>query len=181
MRSTRRAWLGVICVVAALAAGTWAAIRFVPAAEGTQVGARAPDFRLVRLPGNDSVDLRARYAGHVTLINLWATWCHPCLQEMPSIERLYQAYRDQGFRVAAASIDRGASTPVLAFAQRLGLSFDVLHDQGGAIQETFHAIGVPESFLLDRHGRIRYISLGGEAWDSPVNRARIELLLKASD
>jgi thiol-disulfide isomerase/thioredoxin len=180
-RSGRGAWIGVVGVVLALGIGTWALIRFVPSSAGTQLGQRLPDYRLMRLPGRDSIGIRATYAGHVTLVNLWATWCGPCVEEMPSIERLYVEYRDRGFRVAAASIDRGDPGPVLAFAQRLGVTFDVLQDQSGAIQDRYQALGVPASFLIDGHGRIRYMALGATAWDSPENRNRVDQLLRSAD
>ena len=169
----------VVGIAALLGAGAWALVRYVPAKDGVQVGQRAPDYRVQRLGVGDSVGIRTAYAGHVTLINIWATWCGPCTQEMPSMQRLYQAYRDRGFRVAAVSIDHDAAALVLAFARRLGLSFDILHDQVGEIQTAYDTVGVPESFLIDKHGRITDIALGAETWDSPENRQRIERLLGA--
>lgn len=170
----------IVVIAALLGAGAWALMRYVPAKEGAQVGQRAPDYRVQRL-GSDSIGIRTAYAGHVTLINIWATWCGPCKEEMPSLERLYQAYRGRGFRVAATSIDADGPEPVLEFAHRLGLSFDILHDRSGEIQQAYQTVGVPESFLIDKHGRITYVALGAEAWDSPENRQRIERLLAADD
>jgi len=83
--------------------------------------------------------------------------------------------------VAAVSIDATDPAPVLAFVQRLGLSFDILHDQSGTIQQAYQTIGVPTSFLIDKHGRITYIAMGAEAWDSPVDHLRIEHLLLRAD
>jgi cytochrome c-type biogenesis protein len=154
--------LVIVTIAVLLAAGTWALVRFTP---GT----------------GDSVGLRTGYAGHVTLINIWATWCVPCKAEMPSLERLYEAYHDRGFRVAATSIDKDGPAPILAFAHDLGLSFDILHDRSGNIQQAYQTVGVPESFLIDKRGRITYVALGAEAWDSPANRQRIEHLLAAGD
>ena len=75
----------------------------------------------------------------------------------------------------------GPGFPVLAFAQRLGLSFDILHDPSGEIQTAYMLVGEPESFLIDKHGMITYIALGADTWDSPPNRQRIEALLAAPD
>lgn len=179
--SQRQVWIAVIAIAAALGVGTWALVRYVPAPVGTTLGQRLPDFHLVELPGGDSVGVRSAFAGHVTLVNLWATWCAPCVKEMPSIERLYQAYRARGFRVAAVSIDQGESAPVLAFTRKLGLTFNILHDRSSTIEDRYRTIGVPDSYLLDAQGRIRYIALGAETWDAPENRARVEQLLGADD
>jgi cytochrome c biogenesis protein CcmG/thiol:disulfide interchange protein DsbE len=170
----------VITIAALLGVGTWALVRYVPPKEGARLGLRAPDYHVQRL-GGDSVGLRTAYAGHVTLINIWATWCGPCKEEMPSLERLYEDYRGRGFRVAATSIDTDAPEPVLAYAREMGLSFDILHDRSGEIQQAYQTVGVPESFLIDRHGRITYMALGAETWDSPESRQRIERLLATSD
>jgi cytochrome c biogenesis protein CcmG, thiol:disulfide interchange protein DsbE len=168
-----------ILIAALLVAGTWLLVHYNPKADVPLVGHRAPDYRVARLTGGDSIGVRSEYARHVTLINIWATWCGPCVAEMPSMERAYQAYRDRGFRVAAVSIDHDGPAQVLAFAHRLGLSFDILHDRIGEIQTAFVTVGVPESFLIDKHGRINYIALGADMWDSPENRQRIEQLLAA--
>jgi thiol-disulfide isomerase/thioredoxin len=177
---TRRE-LSVFAVIAFLGIATWLAVHFTPGNEIPQVGHRTPEYRVARIPANDSVGVRSAYAGHVTLINIWATWCGPCVKEMPSIERAYQRYRGRGFRVAAVSIDKDDAAPVLAFTQRLGLSFDILHDRSGEIQTYYMTVGVPESFLIDKHGMITYIALGADDWDSAENRQRIEQLLAASD
>ena len=175
----RRQWFGVLAVALALGIGTYAAVRYAPAPTGVEVGQYAPDVRIRDLRQGDTISLRKRYAGHVTLVNLWATWCHPCEREMPSMQRLYESYEARGFRVAAASIDEGDSAPVLAYAASHMLTFDILHDRTGQISQTFQTIGVPESFLLDRSGRIVYIALGAVTWDSPGHRAQIEKLLGA--
>jgi cytochrome c-type biogenesis protein len=96
---------------------------------------------------------------------------------MPSMERLWQEYRHRGFRIAAVSVDAGDAERVLAFAEELGLTFELLHDRSGLIQQEYRMIGVPQSFLLDRNGTIRFVALGEERWDSPEHRERIEALL----
>lgn len=115
------------------------------------------------------------------LINLWATWCGPCRAEMPSMERLYQAYRDRGFRVAAVSVDEGGDDAVLAFGRQLGLTFDLLHDQSGNIQMAYQTDGLPQSILIDRDGRVDYMAMGAVEWDSPAMRQRVEQLLNSAN
>lgn len=173
----KRQWMMVSAIVAGLALGAWALMQFAPPPEGVDIGRRAPDFRLLNLATNDSVSLRSEYRGSVTLVNVWATWCAPCRAEMPSMERVYQSLRDRGFRIAAVSVDEGDPERVRAFGRELQLSFDLLHDRSGAIQQVYRMIGVPQSFLLDREGRVAFVALGEEHWDSAENRARIERLL----
>jgi cytochrome c biogenesis protein CcmG/thiol:disulfide interchange protein DsbE len=174
-----RGLLIAAAAVAGLALGIWVVTGYAPAADGTAIGSRPPDYVVRRLPQGDSTAMRAAYQGHVTLINLWATWCGPCRAEMPSIERLYQAYRDQGFRVAAVSVDEGSDADVLAFGRDFGLTFDLLHDQSGNIQQAYQTYGLPQSLLLDHDGRVVYAAMGAVEWDSPEMRQRVEQLLAA--
>lgn len=174
----KRQWAMVTLILAGIVLGAWALTRYGSPAEGVEVGRRAPEYRLVDLATSDSVNLREHFAGHVTLVNVWATWCAPCRAEMPSMERVWQAYRDRGFRIAAVSVDAGNPGKVHEFAEELGLTFDLLHDRSGLIQQEYRMIGVPQSFLLDRDGTIRFVALGEEPWDSPEHRERIEALLE---
>ena len=135
----------------------------------------APDFAVVDLSGK-TVRL-STLRGRVVLVNVWATWCPPCRDEMPSMEALYQDYRAKGFKIAAVSIDEGEDAAVQAFATELGLTFDILHDKSGAIQGTYQTTGVPESFLVDRDGRIVRRLIGNHDWNSPANRDQIDRLL----
>jgi peroxiredoxin len=173
----KRQWMMVATIVSGLLLGAWALTKYAPPPEGAYVGQRAPDYQVLDLASGDSVALRSGYAGHVTLINVWATWCAPCRAEMPSMERLYQDFRDRGFRIAAVSVDAGSADKVTEFGRELGLSFDLLQDRSGLIQQAYRMIGVPQSFLLDADGTIVFMSLGEEPWDSPAHRSRIEKLL----
>jgi peroxiredoxin len=172
-----RQWLVVGLLVCGLAAGAVALTRYGPDVERVEVGTRAPDFRAIDLASGDSVSLRERYRGAVTLVNVWATWCVPCRVEMPSMEKLYRALAPQGFRIAAVSIDEGSPEDVQAFTRELGLSFDILQDRSTRIQEIYQTTGVPESFLLNRDGIIVKRVIGAHDWSSAVNRALIGRLL----
>src|ERR687891_318491 len=103
-----RQWLLVAGVIASLAGGATLLARYGPGIEGVSVGTRAPDFRMVDLATGDSVSLRERYRGSVTLVNIWATWCEPCKIEMPAMEKLYLRTAPKGFAIAAVSIDEGS-------------------------------------------------------------------------
>lgn len=174
MSANRKQWLVVILLVGGLALGAWALSRFGGPAERVAVGERAPDFRVLDLATGDSVDLREHYKGKVTLVNIWATWCIPCRQEMPSMQQAWVQLKDHGFAIAAVSVDEGSSEPVTQFAQELGLTFDILHDRSGRIQQTYQTAGVPESFLLDGDGVIIKRVIGAHDWSSPANIALIE-------
>jgi peroxiredoxin len=137
----------------------------------------APDFRTLDLLHGDTVSLREKYKGQVTLVNIWATWCAPCREEMPSMQALYHDYQARGFKIAAVSIDDGSHQKVLDFVHEFGLTFDILQDQSMAIQGVYQTTGVPESFLLDRDGKIVRRLIGSHDWNSAVNRDLIDRLL----
>jgi cytochrome c biogenesis protein CcmG/thiol:disulfide interchange protein DsbE len=172
-------WIAVIIIVAGLALGAAALVKFSPDTRRVEVGAPAPDLEAVDLATGDSVALRERYKGHVTLVNIWATWCVPCRVEMPAMQAVYDSLRDRGFRIAAVSIDEGDATEVRNFAAELGLTFDILHDRSGRVQQLYQTTGVPESFLLDRDGVLVKRVIGAHDWNAPVNRQLVERLLDA--
>ncbi|HEU5049281.1 MAG TPA: TlpA disulfide reductase family protein [Gemmatimonadales bacterium] len=172
----RRQWMVVGLVLAGLGLGIWALLQFGPEGGPVQPGSRAPDFRAFNINTGDSVSL-SDYRGRVTLVNIWATWCGPCRAEMPSMQRAYARLRDRGFAIAAVSIDEGSVDEVRGFQRELGLTFDILHDRSGRIQQVYQTTGVPESFLLDRKGVIVKRLIGDHDWASDANIAQIERLL----
>ena len=141
------------------------------------MGRRAPDYRVVNVATGDSLGVRTGYDGYVTLVNIWATWCGPCKEEIPALDTLYRALKDRGFRIAAVSIDTQDSTAVRTFLDEFDVAFDVLHDQSRTIEQIYQTTGVPESFLIDRDGKIVRIVYGDHPWASPSNRRIIEELL----
>ena len=172
-----RQWMVVLGVIAALAGGTYALVRFGPEYTGVEIGRKAPDFRLLDVATGDSVSLRSLAKGEVALINIWATWCEPCKEEMPAMQRTYADLASRGFRILAVSIDNGDGDEVREFAQKLGITFDVLQDRSGSIQQLYQTTGVPESFLLDRDGTIVKRVIGAHDWASGANRKLIERYL----
>lgn len=172
-----RQWIFVGVVLAGLGAGAAILTRVGREVEPVAVGAHAPEFHVVDLATGDSVSLRDKYRGRVTLVNIWATWCVPCKVEMPAMERLYQSLAPRGFAIAAVSIDEGSPDDVRRFGRDLSLSFDLLQDKGGAIQQSYQTTGVPESFLLNRDGVIVKRVIGAHDWGSDANRALVERLL----
>lgn len=170
-------WVFVGAIVLGLVLGGGALVWYGPDVEQVAVGARAPDYRTMDLATGDSVGLRERYKGHVTLVNIWATWCVPCRVEMPAMQRLYDSLSPRGFRIAAVSIDQEGPEVVRDFAASLKLTFDILQDRRGDIQQAYQTTGVPESFLLDTNGIIMKRVIGAHDWTAPVNTALIHRLL----
>jgi peroxiredoxin len=165
--------LAGVAVLAALAVAASCRVE----ARGVEVGHKAPAYSTSNLAGEEvSLD---DYLGQVVLVNIWATWCGPCRVEMPSIQALYDHYKDRGFTVLAVSIDAGPgyTEKVREFVAELELTFPILLDPDGRITKAFQTIGVPETFVLDREGRIVKRVIGATDWDSPANQALIEELL----
>jgi len=177
MASERRQWLYVLAIVAGLGLGGWAMVTWAPVPEGVEVGKRAPDFRALDMASGDSVSFTERYDGAVTLVNIWATWCIPCRVEMPAMEELYRKLQPHGLRIAAVSVDEGDLEAVRAFAKDVGVTFDILHDKSGRIEQIYQITGVPESFLIDREGVIVRKVIGEHPWNSPANQRIVAQLL----
>ena len=173
----RRQLMVVGIVLAGLALGVWALLQFGPATGPIQPGARAPEFRALDIATGDSVGL-SDYRGKVTLVNIWATWCGPCREEMPSMQQAYAQLKDRGFEIAAVSIDESSIEDVRAFQREFGLTFDILHDRSGRIQQVYQTTGVPESFVVGRDGIIYKKRAGEEQWDAQSNVELIRGLLE---
>jgi len=124
----------------------------------------APDFDLGTFPdGQSSLD---DYKGQFVLLNFWATWCPPCLEEMPSMETAFQRYKNKGFTVVAISSDEEGETAIQPFIEKLGVTFPILLDPDKAISTVYGALNLPLSFLLDRDGQVIAGSIGGRDWAS---------------
>jgi peroxiredoxin len=140
--------------------------------------ARAPfpvDFALPDLQGQ-TVRLSDQ-RGKVVLINFWATWCYPCRSEMPSMNALYQDYRDKGFEILAISSDVQGKDVVAPFVEEYRLTFPVLLDPRDIVGTRLGVQGIPTSYLLDKNGRIAGKEIGAKNWNSPVMRRRLAQLL----
>jgi peroxiredoxin len=170
-------WLMVGVIVAGLTLGAAALVRFGPNVEGVEVGKRAPDYKAASLTSGDSVSIHDAAKGHVTLVNIWATWCIPCRAEMPAIEQLWRELGPKGLRIVSVSIDDGAPGDVQSFAKEYGLTFDILQDRSTGIQKVYQTTGVPESFLLDKQGVIVKKVIGEHPWSSPSNQRLVAELL----
>jgi cytochrome c biogenesis protein CcmG, thiol:disulfide interchange protein DsbE len=170
-------WVLVLAVLAGLLIGGTALVFYGPEVQPVAVGKEAPDYKAMNLQSGDSIAIRSHYRGHVTLVNIWATWCVPCRVEMPAMQQLYDSLSGRGFRIAAVSIDQEGPEVVKQFTGELKLTFDILQDRSGGIQQAYQTTGVPESFLLDSNGVIMKRVIGAHDWVSSADRALIRRLL----
>lgn len=138
----------------------------------------APALRATR-PDGVEVTL-ASYAGDVVLVNFWATWCAPCVAEMPSLNRLQTELAGEGLRVVPISIDRGGITDVEPFYRQARLdALGIYLDPLGAAPRDFEARGLPTTVLIDRDGRWVGSFAGAAEWDSPEAVALLRHYLAA--
>ena len=121
----------------------------------------APNFTLSTVDGQQ-VSLE-QYRGKVVFLNFWATWCIPCREEMPALERLYQAYQAQDFAVISIDLKETADQ-VKAFFQKHALSFPALLDQNGAVFRDYLVAGMPTTYLIGRDGMLLARGVGGRDW-----------------
>ena len=131
-----------------------------------ETGRPAPNFTLPGLDGK-MVSL-SNYQGHVVLVNIWATWCPPCVDEMPSMERLYQELKDENFEIVAISIDAMGAEAVAPFMEKNKLSFAALLDPEGTIKSVYQTTGVPESFIVNKKGILVEKIIGPRNWADPA-------------
>jgi len=145
------------------------------------IGSKAPDFRARTVDGTNQVKTFADYTGKVLVLNVWATWCGPCIVEMPSFERLHRQITDSGLKVVAVSIDDVVgSDSVRAYAKNLGLTFEILLDSLHTIDRDYQVTGYPETFVIARDGTIRKKWIGPADWSSAANLALVRDLLGAA-
>jgi thiol-disulfide isomerase/thioredoxin len=138
----------------------------------TDPPAPAPTVEFQTLDG-EAASL-ADYEGGVVLVNFWATWCAPCIREMPSLDRLQAALGPEGLTVLAASIDRRGQEVVAPFLKKLELTrLQAVLDPKGKLFRAFKAGGLPTTYLIDRDGKLVGGLQGPAEWDSPDAQALI--------
>jgi peroxiredoxin len=138
-------------------------------------GDRAPEFRLPALDGR-FVDL-AGYRGRVVMVHFWATWCPPCVEEMPTLEKLYQKLKGTDFELLTISVDEGSKDVVLSFMKKHGLTIPVLLDSGKAVSGLYGTFRFPETYIADRGGVVRYKAIGPRDWGRPENERIVKDIL----
>ena len=130
-----------------------------------QVGFPAPNFTFPDLNGQQ-VSL-SDHRGKVVLVNIWATWCPPCRQEMPSMQKLYERFEGENFEILAVSIDSTGREAVGPFMRTMNLTFPALLDSRENIRPLYGVTGVPESFIIDKEGIVVEKIIGPIDWATP--------------
>ncbi|MCZ6854432.1 MAG: TlpA disulfide reductase family protein [Gammaproteobacteria bacterium] len=135
---------------------------FASQAQAVGIRDEAPDFTLKSLEGKN---LRLQeYRGQVVLINFWASWCGPCRQEMPLLDRLHQRYQDTGFTVLGVNVE-GEEKPAREIVDKTKVTFPVLIDKDQRVSDLYDLKAMPSTVVVDRDGVIRYIHLGYKPGD----------------
>ena len=130
-----------------------------------QEGRPAPDFTFPDLDAR-KVSL-SDFRGKVVLVNIWATWCPPCRDEMPSMQKLYERFKGERFEILAVSIDAEGQKAVAPFMRKMNLTFPALLDPKETIKPLYRITGVPESFIIDKDGIVVEKIIGPIDWAAP--------------
>jgi peroxiredoxin len=125
----------------------------------------APDFTFPGLNG-ELISL-SDFKGNVVLVNVWATWCPPCVYEMPSMDKLHQQFRQEKFKILAVSVDISAADVVAPFMKDHNLTFQALIDPAGTILTTYGVNSIPQSFIIDKQGHLIKRIIGPIDWATP--------------
>lgn len=165
----------VLAVCALLLGGCDFSSQSVPS--GTvELDVMAPDFTLAAMSGQD-VTL-SDYRDQVVVVNFWATWCPPCLAEMPSMETLYQTLKDEGLVLLAVNVEPNGRRTVPGFLNRNPHSFPVLFDEDGVVQQRYGVFRFPESFVIRKDGTVDDRIIGAIDWAHPEVLTYFRSLLK---
>jgi thiol-disulfide isomerase/thioredoxin len=143
-------------------------------ASALEAGGRQPEIGLTDLRGS-RIDL-ASLKGKVVIIDFWASWCAPCKEEMPVLERLYKKYKDRGFVVVGISVDQELAN-VRSFLKQLPVSFPIVHDADHKVADRFKPPRMPSSYVVDRKGIVRYVHAGFRSEDGAKLEAEVQALL----
>ncbi len=162
----------ILLAVLVLFAALFVAGYVVKARKGTggnkiiMQGDRAPEFRLQSTDGR-SVGL-SDLRGKVVMVHFWATWCAPCVEELPTLAKLHQDLMGADFEMLAVSVDEGGAEAVTAFMKQNNLNVPVLLDPDRATASRYGTYKFPETYIVDREGVVRYKVIGSRDWKDPA-------------
>jgi peroxiredoxin len=135
----------------------------------------APGFVLEDMDGQ--VHRLEQYRDQVVVVNFWATWCPPCRDELPSLQRLWERMRDEGVVVLGINIGEDADS-IFLFTADYPVDFPLLLDEDSAVIEAWPVVGIPTTYIVDRQGRLTYRAIGAREFDEPAIRATLRGLLE---
>ena len=135
----------------------------------------APDFDLK--DPDDRPQRLADYRGKAVILNFWATWCPPCREEMPSMQRAHEAVVDDGIAVIAINVGEDADT-INQFLADTPVAFPLPMDLDSRVVQSYPVRGLPTTFVIDPEGRLTYVATGGREWDDPKILDQVRALKK---
>jgi cytochrome c biogenesis protein CcmG/thiol:disulfide interchange protein DsbE len=139
------------------------------------VGGQAPGFSLPS-PEGRRISL-SDFRGKVVLVHFWATWCPPCVEELPALDALFRAVANKEVKVLAVSLDEGGADAVAAFLKRHALTLPVLLDPERTVAGLYGTFKLPETYIVDRRGVVRYKAIGPRDWGDPAMKKIVQGLL----
>lgn len=168
----RRWFLPLLALVVLGAGGLW----YQQTESRSRGTFAAPDFAVPDLQGGTVrlSDLR----GKVVFLNLWATWCEPCRQEMPAMEMLYREFAHQDFTMLAVSEDSNGAEAVRPFVAEFGFTFPVGLSPDGAVGKKYGITGYPETYLIDKSGQVVAHFVGPRNWADNNVRGMLRTLIQ---
>ncbi len=140
-----------------------------------KTGTKLIDFELESLDG--SMVKLSSYKGKVVFLNFWATWCPPCIEEMPSMQKLYDHFKDRGLEMIAVNLQEDKAA-VKKFFDKHGLTFTAVLDKTGRVGSQYGARNIPTTYIIDRDGFVIAGTIGGKEWYTPEMIGFFESLLK---
>lgn len=162
-KDTRNVLIAAVALVVLLVAS----FAVTPGPGGdVEPGMVAPDFELP-LRGADRTVRLSDYRGRVVMVNFWATWCPPCVQEFPSMQKLYEQVRGEDFEMLAISLDKLGDEVLAEFLQKGDYTIPILLDPGHSISAKYGTFRFPETFLIDRSGVVAQKFVGAVDWSAP--------------
>ncbi len=165
----------VLAILVASLISAWLVLQIKNPAVGLQaINKKAPDFTLVDMEGNEHT--LSQYSGRVVMVNFWATWCPPCREEMPSMQRIWKLLQGDGFVILAVDIGETAEE-IEPFVMEYDIDFPILLDPDSKVATAWSARGLPTTYLVDRSGNIAYRAIGGREWDSELILQTIKKML----
>ena len=183
-RSARDGWgagmkkatlIGIIAVLAAIGFLFFSGQNSGQRMKIIREGDRAPEFGLLSLDGK-AVSLSS-YRGKVGMVHFWATWCPPCVEELPTLERLYRAYFGKDLEILAVSVDEGGAGAVGQFMRKNRFALPVLLNPDQSVARAYGTFKFPETYLVDRDGIVRRKIIGAADWTSPDAQKIVQAML----
>ena len=148
----------------------------LPSTTAVVAGEMSPNFQLEDTKGN-TVTL-SELRGKVVMVNFWATWCPPCIEEMPSMERLYKFMADEDFVMLAINTEQNGRNVVTEFLKKSPYTFPILYDDKGVTQKLYGVYKFPESFIVGKDGTVVEKIIGPLDWSNPKTVAYLKSLAK---